>query len=143
MYRALALATLGIVMMALVMGGIPSYTLDIALGQYDSDDDDDGSINRPIDTATGGCVLGDTEPVSGAVLAPIGTRLPFAGVQALYYAPRLDAETGITVGPGEEFPVVCYNSDFTWALLNINERGGWVPIDPATVPTTLDTDTSD
>ena len=143
-YRTVALAVLGIVAMAFVLGGIPSYSLDFALGQYGSDDDDDGSINRPFDSVGQGCVVGDTEPVVGAVLAPLGTRIPFSGVQALYFAPRLDAGTGLTVGPGEEYPLVCYNSEFTWALININAQGAWVPIDADMVPAdVMETDTSD
>jgi len=129
--RLIVLGAFGLMGLALVSGFLPTYSLDIALGQYDSvDDEEEGSINRPIDEAdvANGCVLGDTEPVADAVFAAQGTRIVFPGVQSIYFAPRLSAEIGLTVGPGEEFPGVCYNSNFTWALININGQGAWVPI---------------
>ncbi len=106
---------------AFMLGYIPSYQLDVALGQYGSG----GSFTDLSRVNLHNPRLGDAAPANISV--PQGSRVTFPAGANLYWAPQESNEiVGLFVAPGETFPVNGISPDTEWLRITILNLSAWV-----------------
>lgn len=121
-YRAIGLGILAVIGLAFALGHIPAYQLDVALGQYGSSsttftDLSNVNLHDPR--------LGDAAPANIGV--PQGTRVTFPEGANLYWSPQPNNQiVGLSVAPGETFPVNGISPNTRWLRITILNLSAWV-----------------
>jgi len=126
-YRVLCLGILGVVVVAMLSGLLPTYRLDFALGQYGYPSGSDGvDIYDP--------TIGEATPAT--IAAPRGLQVSFPVGAELHWEPDLDSTIlGLSLAPEESFPVNGLSPNGRWLRITIATESAWVLAAASDLPT--------